>query len=80
MKVFKNRKARHDYFFVQELEAGLVLKGSEIKSIREGRLNFKDSYAVIESGEVWLYKLHISLPSRIDLISEPFKTRPASSS
>ncbi|MDP8268807.1 MAG: SsrA-binding protein SmpB [Candidatus Tenebribacter davisii] len=60
MKVFKNRKARHDYFFVQELEAGLVLKGSEIKSIREGRLNFKDSYAVIESGEVWLYKLHIS--------------------
>lgn len=60
MKVFKNRKARHNYFFIQELEAGIVLKGSEIKSIREGKLSFKDSYASIEADEVWLYSLHIS--------------------
>ena len=60
MKVFKNRKARHNYFFIQELEAGIVLRGSEIKSIREGKLSFKDSYASIEAGEIWLFNLHIN--------------------
>ena len=60
MKVFKNRKARHNYFFIQELEAGIVLQGSEIKSIREGKISFKDSFASIEAGEVWLHSLHIS--------------------
>ena len=57
---FTNRKAQHDYFFVQEIEAGIVLKGTEIKSIRLGKVNFKDSYARIDDGEVWLYNLHIS--------------------
>ena len=57
---FKNRKAQHDYFFIQEIEAGIVLKGTEIKSIRLGKLNFKDSYAKIDDGEIWLYNLHIS--------------------
>ncbi|HOH46625.1 MAG TPA: SsrA-binding protein, partial [Candidatus Cloacimonadota bacterium] len=42
MKSFKNRKALHDYFVVQKMEAGIVLKGTEIKSIRDGKLNFKD--------------------------------------
>jgi len=65
MKIFKNRKARHNYFFIQELEAGVALKGSEIKSIREGKLSFKDSYASIDAGEVWLYNLHIS-PYKFD--------------
>ena len=60
MKIFKNRKARHNYFFIQELEAGIALKGSEIKSIRVGKLSFKDSFASVEAGEVWLYNLHIS--------------------
>ncbi len=60
MKVFKNRKAAHNYFFVQELEVGIVLLGSEIKSIRAGRINFKDSYASIVNDEVWLHNLHIS--------------------
>ncbi len=60
MRIYKNRKARHNYFFIRELEAGIVLKGSEIKSIREGKLSFKDSYASIEDDEVWLYSLHIS--------------------
>ncbi|MBN1948126.1 MAG: SsrA-binding protein SmpB [Candidatus Cloacimonetes bacterium] len=60
MKTFKNRKAEYHYFLGQTLEAGIVLTGSEIKSIRAGKINFKDSYARIESGEVWLYNLHIS--------------------
>jgi SsrA-binding protein len=60
MKSFKNRKASHDYFIVQKIEAGIVLKGTEIKSIRAGKLNFKDSYAKIEHGECWLFNFHIS--------------------
>jgi len=60
MKLFKNRKARHNYFFVREIEAGVVLIGSEIKSIRAGKISFKDSYASIEENEVWLFNLHIS--------------------
>jgi len=60
MLEFKNRKAEHDYYFVQEIEAGIVLRGTEIKSIRLGRINFKDSYARVVDGEVWVYNLHIS--------------------
>lgn len=60
MKLFRNRAASHNFFFVDELETGIVLKGTEIKSIRAGKINFKDSYARIEKGEVWLYHLHIS--------------------
>ena len=60
MIVFRNRKASRNYFFIQELEAGIVLKGTEIKSIRAGKLSFKDSYGKIENGEIWLYNLHIS--------------------
>ncbi len=55
-----NRKAHHDYFVEEKLEAGVILTGTEIKSIRNGRVNLKDSYARIENGEVWLYQLHIS--------------------
>jgi len=59
-KEFKNRKAFHDYFFLEEFEAGIVLSGTEIKSIRAGKVSFKDSYARIDDGEIWLYNLHIS--------------------
>ena len=55
-----NRKARHDYEFLEELEAGLVLRGTEIKAIRAGKVNFKDSYARVVDGEMWLYNMHIS--------------------
>ncbi|MCD4829519.1 MAG: SsrA-binding protein SmpB [Candidatus Cloacimonetes bacterium] len=55
-----NRKARHDYMFLDELEAGIVLKGTEIKSIRAGNVSFKDSHARMVDGEMWLYSLHIS--------------------
>ena len=59
----QNRKARRDYFIVDEYEAGLVLKGTEVKSLRQGRANLKDSYARIINGEVFVYQLHISAVS-----------------
>src|SRR4030043_1505242 len=55
-----NRKAYHDYHIQETLEAGIVLKGSEIKSIREGKVNLSDAYAKPENGELWLYKSHIA--------------------
>lgn len=55
-----NRKARHDYFIIETIECGIVLTGTEIKSIREGRVNIKDSYAKFEDGELWLMNAHIS--------------------
>lgn len=58
--VADNRKARHDYFIEESYEAGIVLTGSEIKSLRNGRLNLRGSYARIVRGEVWLYDMHIS--------------------
>tara|TARA_Y100000588_G_scaffold272599_1_gene288406 strand:+ start:520 stop:975 length:456 start_codon:yes stop_codon:yes gene_type:complete len=55
-----NRKARHDFHLFDAYEAGLVLLGTEVKAIREGRVNLKDSYGRVEHGEVFLYNLHIS--------------------
>jgi len=58
--IAENRQARRDYFIVDEYEAGLVLLGTEVKSLRQGRANLKDSYARIKNGEVFLYQLHIA--------------------
>ncbi len=55
-----NRKARHDYHLFDTFEAGIVLLGTEVKAIREGRVNLKDSYGRVVHGEVFLYNLHIS--------------------
>ena len=55
-----NRRARHDYFIEETCEAGLVLTGSEVKSLRAGKANLKDSHARIERGEAWLANAHIS--------------------
>ncbi len=55
-----NRKAYHDYYIQETLEAGIVLKGSEIKSIRAGRVNLRDAYAKPEKGELWLINSHIA--------------------
>lgn len=55
-----NKKARHDYHLSDEVEAGIVLKGTEVKSIREGRVTIKDAYAEIKNGEVFLRQLHIN--------------------
>ncbi|HIE65928.1 MAG: SsrA-binding protein SmpB [Nitrospira sp.] len=58
--IAKNRKAFHDYFIQESMEAGIVLLGTEVKSIRDGRINLKDSYARLEKGEIYLYNCHIS--------------------
>lgn len=58
--VAQNKKARHDYFIEEVYEAGIALTGTEVKSIRMGKLNLKDSYAVVRDGEVWLLGMHIS--------------------
>ena len=55
-----NRKARHDYFILDTFECGIVLTGTEIKSVRAGNLNLKDSYASLENGEILLVGVHIS--------------------
>lgn len=55
-----NRKARHDYHIDDTYEAGLVLTGTEIKSIRAGRVNLRDSYATLKEGELWLMNTHIA--------------------
>jgi SsrA-binding protein len=55
-----NRKAFHDYHIVDTLEAGIALLGTEVKSIREGGANLRDSFARVEDGEVWVYNVHIS--------------------
>ena len=55
-----NRKAKHEYIFLQTYEAGIVLQGTEVKSLREGKINFADSYASVRKNEVWLISMHIS--------------------
>jgi len=59
-QVAVNRRALHDYEVLKQVEAGLVLMGSEIKSIRQGRVNLREAYARGESGELWLHNMHIS--------------------
>jgi SsrA-binding protein len=58
--VARNRKARHEYDVLETFEAGLVLKGPEVKSLRDGKASFQDSFARVERGEVWLHSFHIS--------------------
>jgi SsrA-binding protein len=58
--IAQNRKARHDYFIEEIFEAGIVLTGTEVKSLRLGKANLNDSYAVVRDGEVFVYGLHIS--------------------
>jgi SsrA-binding protein len=58
--VITNRKARHEYFVLESYEAGIVLAGAEVKSIRNGRANLQDAYARIDDGEVFLFGMHVS--------------------
>ena len=64
--VASNRRARYDYEIVQEIEAGIALVGTEVKSLREGKIQLKDSYARLEGGELWLVGVHISPYSQTD--------------
>ena len=58
--VYINRKARHEYFILNSFEAGVALVGSEVKSVRQGKVSLQDSYAIIEDGEAYILNMHIS--------------------
>src|SRR5687768_18236598 len=58
--VAENRKAYHDYHVLETWEAGIALLGTEVKAIREGRVNLRDSYARVDHGQIWLLNVHIS--------------------
>ncbi len=74
--IAQNRRARHEYEILQTLEAGIVLLGSEVKALREGRANLGDSYAEIKRGEVWLLKMHIGPYEMANRLNhEPFRRR-----
>lgn len=74
--VVSNRKARHDYHILDTFEAGISLKGTEVKSLRKGNANLLDSYAVLKNGEVWLLGLHISPYEQGNINNhEPTRTR-----
>jgi SsrA-binding protein len=71
-----NRQAFHNYEIIERFEAGLVLTGTEIKSAREGRVNLKDAYGIVKSGEVWLLNCHISPYSHGNYANhDPLRTR-----
>lgn len=74
--IAQNKKARHDYSVVDTMEAGIVLQGTEIKSIRNGRINLKDGFARVRNGEVYLYNVHISPYDQGNLFNhDPTRTR-----
>ncbi len=58
--IAENRKAFHDYHILETFEAGVALLGTEVKAIREGNVNLRDSYARLDDGEVWIYNVHIN--------------------
>lgn len=77
MSIISNKKAFHDYFIEEQFEAGLVLEGWEVKSIRAGRANIKESYVVIKNGEVFLFGMHLTpLPEASTHVTpDPVRTR-----
>ena len=71
-----NRKARHDYFVLESYEAGIELTGTEVKSIREGGLNLKDSWISIDDGEAYIKQMHISPYEKGNIFNkDPLRTR-----
>ena len=74
--VANNKKARHDYFIEKIYEAGLVLKGTEVKSIRQGRVNLKESYVIVKNGEIFVFGMHVSPYKEGNIFNEdPLRTR-----
>lgn len=74
--VARNKKARHDFFIEETLEAGIELAGTEVKSIRSGKVNIKDSFARIDKGELYLYNMHISPYEKGNIYNrDPVRTR-----
>lgn len=75
MSIIDNKKAFHDYFVEERFEAGLALEGWEVKSIRAGRVQLKEAYVVLKSGEVWLIGCHISPMTTASTHVKPDPTR-----
>jgi len=74
--IAQNKKAYHDYFIEETYEAGIALTGTEIKSIRMGKVNLKDSFARVENNEVYLYNMHISPYEKGNIFNkDPLRTR-----
>jgi SsrA-binding protein len=74
--IAQNKKARHDYFIEETYEAGIVLAGTEVKSIRLGKVNIRDSYAAIKDGEVYVHNMHISPYEKGNIFNrDPLRTR-----
>jgi|SRR5688572_5567777 len=74
--IARNKRARHDYHILDTWEAGVVLTGSEVKSLRDGKANITDSYAIVKDGEVFLLNLHISPYEKASHFNhEPTRTR-----
>lgn len=74
--IAQNKKARHDYTIIDTIEAGMVLQGTEIKSIRNGRINLKDGFARVRNGEVYLLNVHISPYEQGNIFNhDPLRTR-----
>lgn len=75
-QIAKNSKAFHDYFVEDRFEAGMVLAGTEVKSIRQGTVNLKDSFCQVKDGELWLHGLHISPYEKGNIFNkDPRRTR-----
>jgi SsrA-binding protein len=71
-----NRSAAHNYFLIEKFEAGVVLTGTEVKSVRAGRANLKDAYGIIKEGELWLLNCHIGHYEHGNIFNhEPMRTR-----
>ena len=74
--ITRNRKAFHDYEIIEKFEAGMELRGSEVKSLREGKVNLRDTYAVIRDGEINLVGMHIRTYSHTGYLGhEPYRDR-----
>jgi len=69
--VATNRKARHTYDILDTVEAGIVLHGSEVKSLREAQVQMGEAYATVDDGEVWLHNVHIAQYSNVDISTRP---------
>lgn len=77
MSIIENRKASHDYFIEERIEAGIALEGWEVKAIRAGRANIKESYVLLREGEVFLFGMHISplISTSSHVRADPTRTR-----
>lgn len=74
--IANNKKARHDYFILEEYEAGIVLKGTEVKSVRQGKVSIKEPYCQITNAEVFIFGMHISPYEQGNIYNvDPLRTR-----